>query len=956
MRHKTTILAALLLAAACGASPAAAQTKAKAKPKPVAAAKAGAFSLPYEKFTLENGLEVVLHEDHSDPIVAFATVVHVGSNREKPGKTGFAHFFEHMSFNDSENTPVGANRKLIEEWGGQRNGSTWSDGTQYYEVVPKDAFDKIMWIDSDRLGYMIKTVTAEALAREIQVVKNEKRQNYDNVAYGSVNEVLRKNLYPADHPYNWTVIGSLPDLQAATLPDVQEFYHQYYGPNNATLVIAGDINIAETKAKVQRWFGEIKKGPAVQALKPRPAGLTQTKSLYIEDNFARLPQLQMVFPSIQEYHRDSYALQVLSELLAGNRTSPLYKVMVEEQKLAPSVVAYQNSSELAGEFTVQVRANPNTSLQQVHSAIEEGLKRFETQGFSDTELARIRAKIETDLYSGVESVLSKALQMGRDNEFAGDPAHLTKDAQMAQAVTRADVMRVYNQYLKGKPYVMTSVVPKGQQNLAVPGAQLATVYQEKVVAGVQNEDVGQGKEAVFEKTVTKNDRSEPGFLQTPLFKMPAVWNASLANGLKVYGIDNREIPLVTFDVTIPGGHSLDPLAKAGTASLVAQMLTQGTARKTPAQLEEAIDLLGASISVNSTAEEIRVQARCLARNFGPTLALVQEMLLQPRWDAAEFARLKSSLATNLKGQEANAAVIASQNFNRLLYGPNHILSYPTSGTLATTAGITLDDLKAYYNANISPSGAAMHVVGAIDQNTVAAALKPLGTSWAAKPVSVAQQPAPAQAPAGNVYFIDVPDAKQSVLYAGRLALRGTDPDLTKATFANALLGNGSSGRLTQLLRIQKGYTYGAFSAVQEQQEMAPFVVSTSVRANATGASLQLIRDLLTNYGPTFSPTDVETAKSKIMKGNTLAYESQGAKLGILRRISKFNKSPKFLEDDQQQLMKMGVADFQSTIGKYMAEKDLVYVVVGDKATQYEEVKKFANGKLTLLDATGKPVN
>jgi zinc protease len=444
-------------------------------------------------------------------------------------------------------------------------------------------------------------------------------------------------------------------------------------------------------------------------------------------------------------------------------------------------------------------------------------------------------------------------------------------------------------------------------------------------------------------------------LETPLFKAPAIWNASLANGLKVYGIDNREIPLVSFDVTIPGGHILDPLEKAGTASLMAQLLMQGTAQKTPAQLEEAIDLLGATISVNSTNEEIRVQARCLARNFAPTLALVQEMLLQPRWDAAEFTRLKRSLATNLKGQEANPSAVASLNFLKLMYGPNHILGTPSSGTLETTAGITLDDLKAYYNTNISPSGAAVHVVGAIDQNTVAAALKPLETSWATKPVSMPQQAIPAQTLGGNVYFIDVPDAKQSVLYIGKLALTGTDPDLSKATFANAVLGSGASGRLTQLLRIQKGYTYGANSSVQELKEMAPFIVSTSVRANATGASLQLIRQLLTDYGPTFSQADVDIAKSKILKGNTLVYESQGAKLGILRRISKFNKSPKFIEDDQQLLMQMGVADFKATIGKYMSEKEMVYVVVGDKATQFEEVKKFANGKVTLLDATGKLV-
>src|SRR5687767_3633357 len=295
------------------------------------------FTLPYEKFTLQNGLEVILHEDHSDPIVAVATVMHVGSNREKPGKTGFAHFFEHMSFNDSENTPQGANRKLIPEWGGQRNGGTWSDGTIYYEVVPKDAFDKILWIDSDRLGFMINTVTKEALEAEKQVVKNEKRERVDNAPYGYTDEIIRTNLYPKEHPYNWTVIGSLPDLQAATLDDVKEFYNLYYGANNATLVIAGDINIAETKKKVERWFSEIRKGPEVSAMKPMPVKLDKTKSLSFEDNFAKLPELRMVFPTVENYHKDMYALDILGELLSGSRKSPLYKIIVEEKKLAPGV-------------------------------------------------------------------------------------------------------------------------------------------------------------------------------------------------------------------------------------------------------------------------------------------------------------------------------------------------------------------------------------------------------------------------------------------------------------------------------------------------------------------------------------------------------------------------------------------------------------------------------------------
>lgn len=954
MRNPKTSLSALLLTAAlCGATFSCKSTKEASSE--TTAKKATSFELPYEKFVLANGLEVILHEDHSDPIVAVATIMHVGSSREKPGKTGFAHFFEHMSFNDSENTPVGANRKLIPEWGGERNGGTWSDGTIYYEVVPKDAFDKILWIDSDRLGYMIKTVTEEALAREIQVVKNEKRQSVDNAPYGFTNEIIRKNLYPADHPYSWTVIGQLPDLQSATLADVKEFYNQYYGPNNATLVIAGDINLAEAKTKVTRWFGEIPKGPKVKPIVPKPVTLSGVKSLYFEDNFAKLPELQLVFPTAENYHPDTYALKILAQLLAGNRNAPLYKIIVEEKKQAPDVNAYQNSQELAGEFNFQVRANANVSLQDVHAAIQEGLQRFETTGFSDTELERIRAKIETNLYSQVESVLSKASQMGEDNEFIGDPGYITKAAKLTQTVTRADVMRVYKQYLKNKPYVMTSVVPKGQLALTVKGAEPATVFQEQIVAGVQNEQVGQGEEAKFEKTVTKHDRSEPPFSEAPLFRMPAIWNTALPNGLKVYGIHNTEVPLVAFDITIPSGHYLDPLNKAGTASLMAQLIMQGTAQKTPAQLEEAIDLLGADISVYSTNEEIRLQARCLARNFEPTLALVQEILLQPRWDETEFIRLKRALETNLKGQEANPTALASLNFTRLLYGPNHILGYPLAGTLETTANITLDDLKTYYNTNISPSAAAFHVTGAIEQPNVQAALSTLVTGWAAKEIKQPTYQIPDQNLGGNVYFIDVPGAKQSVLYIGKLALSGKDPQSSPLNFANVVLGGGSSGRLFQTLRIQKGYTYGAYSFVQQLNEVAPFILNTSVRANATLPSLQLIRQMLQEYGPTYSEANVQVAKNKVLKGNTLAYEGLGDKLGMLREISKYGKSFKFVEEDQQALMRMTLPDFKATINKYLREKDLVYLVVGDKATQYNEVKTFANGKLTLLDNNGKPV-
>lgn len=911
------------------------------------------FKLEYEKFVLDNGLEVILHQDNSDPIVAVATVMHVGSNREKPGKTGFAHFFEHMSFNDSENVPVGANRKMIPEWGGSRNGGTWSDGTIYYEVVPKDAFEKILWIDSDRFGYMINTVTESALEREKQVVKNEKRQRVDNSPYGYTDEIIRKNLYPEGHPYSWTVIGSLPDLQAATLEDVKEFYHQYYGAANASLVIAGDIDMAETKKLVEKWFGEIPSGPEVKPLPRMPVSLSETKSLYFKDNFAKLPELRMVFPTVESYHDDSYALQVLGQLLSGSKKSALYKTVVEEKKLAPNVRSYQNSNELAGEFVFRVRANEGVALDSVRVALTEGLSNFETNGFSDNELERIKAELETQVYYGVATVLNKAFQLVQDNEFAGDPEMTLKSTKILQNVSREDVLRVYNSYIKNKNYVMTSVVPKATPELAVANSEEATVWIEEVGEMAANEEVSQGAEAEYEKTPSKYDRSEPPFGEPPLFQMPDVWQGEMHNGMKVLGIENKELPLVNFTITFPVGHNMDAPEKAGLADFTANLMNEGTANKTAAELEEAVGLLGSGIGINGNLEDITITANCLSRNFEATLAIVEEMLLQPRWDTTDFERLKQELKTTLKGREANPRAVAAINFNKLVYGPNHIFSIPANGTLETAEQITLEDVKNYYK-KISPNGASFKVVGNVNKERVESALSDLADKWKGDPVAVSEQQYPETQKEENLYFIDVPNAKQSVLYIGKLALSENDPEAPKLRFANEILGGGSSGRLFQTLRIEKGYTYGAGSGVPRRKAISPFTISSSVRSNATLPSLEIIRDMVTSYSDGFTEKEVELTKNKVVKANTRAYESLNAKLNMLSNIDTYGKSLDYVNVEQQILMDMELSDFKEIIDKYMVEDEMIYLVVGDKATQMEEVRKLGR-KVVELDIFGNPL-
>jgi zinc protease len=915
------------------------------------AQKAPSFKIEYEKFTLPNGLEVVFHVDRSDPVVAVNLTAHVGSAREKAGRTGFAHMFEHLLFLESENLGKGGLDKLSARIGGSgANGSTNRDRTNYLQTVPKDALEKMLWAEADKLGWFINTVTDPVLAKEKQVVKNEKRQGVDNVPYGHVSYVISKAMCPADHPYNWQVIGSLEDLQNATLADVKEFYRRWYVPNNVTLVVAGDFDTVQAKKWVEKYFGEIKRGEEVKPLPKRPCIPAATMKFYHEDNFARLPQLTYSWPTVEQYHPDSYPLAVLANYLANGKRAPLYQVIVEEKKLAPAVGMDSGNSELAGGIDLEINAFADKDLDEVAKAIEEGFARFEKNGISERDLNRIKARQETQFYNSLSNVLGKSVVLSQYSMFAGDPGYVEKDIKSILAVTPADVMRVYQKYIKGKNYVATSFVPKGKVAQALEGSVKAEVVEEKIVQGAEDE-VDPSAAATYEKTPSSFDRSvEPPYGPEPVVAIPAIWEQKLGNGLRVYGIENREVPLVQFEIVMDGGLLLEDINKVGVANMMARMMTQGTAKKTPIELEEAIQQLGASINVSANTEDVRISVNTLARNYDATVALVEEILLEPRWDAKEFDLVKQAVTAAIRQQEANPNAVAQNQYLRLIYGKDNIRSRNILGTIETVNAITLDDLKAFYAKSVSPSVGRMHVVGAMNKPAVTKPLSGLSAKWAAKPVTIPSYATPKAPEKAQVYFYDIPDAKQSVLRIGYPALAATDADFYPATVMNYILGGGGfASQLTQQLREGKGYTYGIASGFGGSRSPGPFTISSGVRANVTLESTQLVKTIVEDFGKNYSDGDLATTKSFLVKSNARAFETAGAKLGMLENISKYGWKYDYVKDREAIVKAMTVARIKELSGKYLDADKMIWLVVGDAKTQLPRLKELGFGEPVLLN-------
>ncbi|MEO0981389.1 MAG: pitrilysin family protein [Pseudomonadota bacterium] len=941
-------MGAALMLAACGSGAGAPDQAETAVPDAV---ETSTGLIPYERFTLDNGLDVIFHIDRSDPVVAVSLTAHVGSAREKPGRTGFAHLFEHLLFLESENLGKGGLDRLSARIGGSgANGSTNRDRTNYFQTVPKDALEKMIWAEADKLGWFINTVTQPVLDKEKQVVKNEKRQVVDNRPYGHTFYVLHKALYPQDHPYNWQVIGSLEDLQAATLDDVKEFFRAWYTPNNVTLVVAGDFDAAQARDWVEKYFDEIPRGPDIAPLEKRAGMISETVSLFHEDNFAEQPELTMLWPTVPRYHPDSYALSALAQILADGKAAPLNQILIDEKQLTANVGAFDFTSELAGEFILQVTAFADTDLDAVKAALEEGFARFEADGVPADRLARVKIQQEVAFYEGLQNVLGKNISLANYSIFAGDPGFIDEDLARLQSVAAEDVMRVYETYIKDQPFVVTSFVPKGQAELALEGAARAEVVEEEIVQGAER-GFDPSLISNYEPTPSTFDRSvEPPSGAAPVLATPDIWEAETDKGLRLYGIEDSELPLVQFQLVIEGGRLLETREAAGAANLVAEMMTRGTAGMTAEAFDNALADLGADVDVNAGLETITVNGSALARNFDAVMALVQDMVVEPRWDPAEFELAKKDALDAIQAARANPNAIAQQAFDYVMYGEGSIVAQHPSGNETSLAALDLAAVQAFHAANLSPQLATLRVVGDVPQAQVVAAAEALSEVWEVREVDIPAPPTANAPDASRVYFYDVPGASQSVFYFGGPAPLRTDEAYYPTTVMNYRLGGGGfASRLTQQLREQRGYTYGIGSGFASTTRFGEFFVRSGVRSNVTLEAADLVKSIMTDYAATFDQNDLDVTKSFFVKSKARSFESYGAKLRILRDVSAYGLPHDYVAKENEVVEAMTVEEIQALAAQAVRPDAMHYVIVGDAATQLDRLADLGLGDPILVN-------
>ncbi len=902
-------------------------------------------NINYKEYKLKNGMRVIMHQDKSTPIVAVNVWYHVGSKNEVPGKTGFAHLFEHMMFQGSKNY----NDEYfgpLQKAGANINGSTNPDRTNYYEVVPSNFLELALFMESDRMGGLLDAMTMEKLDNQRDVVKNERRQRYDNQPYGTAFEKISALIYPTDHPYHWTTIGSLADLSAASMEDVQSFFRKYYAPNNASLVIAGDFDEKQAMKWVEKYFGGIKKGSDIDRPNPKKPELKGEMRKEYEDD-VRLPRRYMVWHTVPRMDKDEAALDMLSSILSSGRGSRLQSNLIYEKELVQNVSASNSTREIGGNFIVTATARPGKSLDAIEKEINAEIERIKKEAPSMEELTRARNGVESQFVFGLQTILGKADALNSNATFFGKPDFFQQQLDEYRKVTPADVQRVAKEYLNENRLVMSFVPGKKQ------GAPANTAVN-KPTSNSDEEEVMEEKESKSQTDYTKN---LPKSGVNPNFSIPTIEKKKLSNGMDVWIVPQRELPIVSMNLVMNTGGTANPDNKGGLASLTASLLESGTKTRTATEIANAQQAIGARIGVGSDWDSTNAVMQTLTKHLDTALDLYADIIVNPVFPKEELETTRKRALIGFLQRKDNPDAIAAVAYSKLLYGTNHPYGRALSGNENSIKNIKREDLVKFYETYYRPNNATLIVVGDVNSKTLMPKLEKAFVNWKSALVPNTATPKPNQFDKPGIYIVDKPGAAQSVVQIGQVGVSRDNPDYVPLQVMNSILGGQFSARLNMNLREDKGYTYGARSGFSTRRGAGPFTASAGVQTAVTKESVvEFIKELNGIRGAMpVTQDELDYNIQSIIRRFPRTMETVGQISGQLSDLIVYGLPESYFNDYLSKINSVTLKDINRVANTYLTPDKMAILIVGDRKMIEPKLKDIDGWKIRYLDTEGNMI-
>ena len=974
----------------------------------------------YTEFRLANGLRVILHEDHTTPIVAVNIWYHVGSKNEVPGRTGFAHLFEHMMFQGSKHYDKDYFVPL-QEAGGSLNGSTNSDRTNYWEVVPSNFLELALWLESDRMGYLLDALTEEKLSNQRDVVKNEKRQNYDNRPYGLVSAKIAETMYPKEHPYHWLTIGELEDITAATREDVSDFFRRFYTPNNASLVLAGDFDPVQARQLIEKYFGTLKRGPEAAAVKVAQPVLAREIRLTMEDRVS-LPRIYMVWHTTPQWSRDDAELDTLANILAGSKGSRLYKSLIYEKQIAQDISAFQNSREIAGQFQIVATAKPGKTLAELEQAINDELNKIKAEPPTAAEMERAYNAREAAFIYSLQTVGGFGGKSDLLNQYAvflNKPGYFQEDLARYTRVVAADVRRVANEYLTEKRLVLTvtpravgkttgDTLPEGpKEAIASPSKQTAGMQsggstpaptqapsaaagtaqqQPSPEAKSTDKPAGAQPQTKAETDATRHagatppattalgankeesqDTSRLGGLYVPpkprpdpAFTLPRIERRKLSNGLEVLIVNHQELPVVSMNLILKTGAAADPSERAGLASLTAALIDEGTKTRNALEISNQLAAIGSRLGTGADWDLSGVQLLTLSRHLDRALEIFADVVTNPSFPESELKLQRDTRLTTLLQRKDDANSIAGVVYASLLYGRNHPYGHSLIGDEASVRAITNDEIKRFYETYYRPNNAALIVVGDVQTNTLIPRLERAFANWKGADVPAVNIPQPQARDRGVIYLVDKPGAAQSVIAIGQTGPPRSTPDYFPLVVLNTLLGGQFTSRVNMNLREEKGYTYGARTSFDYRRAAGPFAASAGVQTAVTKESvIEFLKELNGVRGERpITPAELEFSRQAIIRGFPRSFETPEQISSRLTDIVLYGLPDNYFNNYIARVQAVTLADVVRVANRYLDPSKMAILVVGDRKVIEPSLRSLdgVGSTLTLVDPEGRIIS